>query len=102
MQSPPLPFALDLEAADRAAFLRAEQAADALGRTLRLALALLEAGRTLDLTGLEGCAGRLCAGALDLPPEHGQRLRPRLQSLLAETAALEALLRRSAGTTPPD
>lgn len=63
---------------------------DQLGGTLRLARVLADARRPLDLTGLPDLAGRLCAACLDLPPEQGRAMRPRLATLLAELDALTA------------
>jgi hypothetical protein len=56
--------------------------------TLRLAAALAQGGRRLDLTGLDRMVGRLCAQALDLPPAEGRMLRLRLIALLGELDAL--------------
>lgn len=58
--------------------------ADQVAGTLRLAGALARGGRRLDLAGLDQMIGRLCAQALDLPPDQGRRLRPRLAALLAD------------------
>ena len=58
--------------------------------TLRLARVLAERQRTLDLRGLPDQVGRLCAAALDLPPEQGRALRPQLSALLAELDAIAA------------
>ncbi len=66
--------------------------ADGLAKTLRIAKALLQSGRTIDLMGLEMMIGLLCARALDLPPEHGRAVRPELMTLRNETDALIALL----------
>jgi len=66
--------------------------ADGLAKTLRIAKALLQSDRTIDLVGLEMMIGLLCARALDLPPEHGRAVRPELMTLRNETDALIALL----------
>ena len=56
---------------------------------------LIETGHTVDLRGLDGQMGLLCAKALDLPPEEGRSLRPPLISLLGVVEALiEALASR--------
>ncbi len=64
--------------------------ADELEQTIGVARALAESGRVIDLTGLDGRVGLLCAKSLDLPPEDGQAMRPRL---IALSAAIEALSR---------
>jgi len=51
---------------------------------LEVAHALIEAGRPLDLSGFEAEVGRLCAQALDLPPDEGRTLLPALSALFAE------------------
>ena len=61
-----------------------------IGGVLRLARVLAAAHRPLDLTGLNDLAGRLCAAALDLPPEQGRALRPALAALIGELDALAA------------
>ena len=63
---------------------------------LTLARALVQSGRPLDLEGLAELAGRACAASLDLPPEQGRALRPRLVALLAEVDALAASCRAAA------
>ena len=60
---------------------------------LRVAQALVREGREIDLTGLEDRIGRLCAGALDLPPESGRAMRPELIELRAGADALAGALR---------
>lgn len=74
---------------------------DQLRGMLRLARALAEARRPLDLRGLSDLAGRLCAASLDLPPEQGRALRPRLASLLAEVDALAAACGAAASDAAP-
>jgi hypothetical protein len=46
----------------------------------------------VDLSGLEGMVGLLCARVLDLPPAQGRGLRPLLASLLAELDELNGAL----------
>jgi hypothetical protein len=70
---------------------------DQLSGTLRLARVFAEARRPLDLRGLPDLAGRVCAAALDLPPEQGRALRPRLAALLGEIDALAAACGAAAG-----
>jgi hypothetical protein len=65
----------------------------ALRRTASLARALAQAGRPIDLAGLDGQVGLVCARALDLPPEEGRLMRGELQALLSEVDALAASLR---------
>jgi hypothetical protein len=67
-----------------------ERAADALRQALRVASALVESNRPVDLTGLDGEIGRLCAHALDLMPADGRLIRPRLIALRAELDELMA------------
>jgi hypothetical protein len=64
--------------------------ADELANTIGTACALAEAGRAIDLTGLENRVGLLCAKSLDLPPDEGCCVRPRL---IALSDAIEALSR---------
>ena len=61
-------------------------------RTMRIAAALIEAGLTVDLSGLDDLIGQLCARTLDLPPGQGALLIGELDSLLAETDVLHATL----------
>ncbi len=62
-------------------------------RTLRMAATLAEAGRKIDITGLENWVGRLVARTLDLEPADGRLLRPTLISLLADLDRLEHMVR---------
>ena len=62
--------------------------AEAACGTLRMARALVESRRHVDLAGLQDAVGRLCAASLDLPPEQGRALRPQLAAVLAELDAL--------------
>ncbi len=73
-------------------FEPARAAAVLLSRTAALARALVLAGRTVELAGLEGQVGLLCAKALDLPPEEGRQMRTELAILLAELDALAGTL----------
>ena len=61
---------------------------DAINGTLRVARGLVRARRRIDLTGLDEDVGLLCAASLDLPPEQGRAMRPRLQAVLAQLDAL--------------
>jgi hypothetical protein len=71
---------------------RARAGAGALRRPAALARALAEAGRPIDLTGLDGQVGLVCARALDLPPDEGRAMRSELQGLLDEIDALAAAM----------
>jgi hypothetical protein len=66
--------------------------ADGVTQTLGVARGLVEAGRYVDLTGLEDQIGLLCAKALDLPPAEGRAIRDDLATLLARVDALSAAL----------
>lgn len=70
----------------------AEQGADAVAAMLRLACGMVAAGRRVNLDGMDQMVGRLCARCLDLPPEEGRVLRPRLAELLSEIDALHVVL----------
>jgi hypothetical protein len=59
---------------------------------LRVARALVQSQRPVDLAGLQDTIGRLCAAALDLPRDQGRALQPRLAAVLAELDALEHAL----------
>jgi hypothetical protein len=69
-----------------------EDMIDSVAAMMRVARALLQNRRQVDLGGLEHDVGRLCAAALDLPFEQGQKIRPRMASLLSELDALSAAL----------
>jgi hypothetical protein len=73
--------------------------ADGLGQMLRIAGALIEGGREVDLAGLEGQIGLLCAKTLDLPMEEGRAMRPLLHDLLARIDTLTATI--AAPARPP-
>jgi hypothetical protein len=72
--------------------------ARSLAGTARLACALAEAGETIDLAGLAGHVGLLCAKALDLAPEQGREVRVELITLRNDLNLLAAVL----GQPPPD
>lgn len=73
--------------ADRAAAL-----AESVTATLRVARALVDAHRDIDLAGFEQETGRLAAAALDLPLAQGRALRPQLVAVLAELDSLTAAI----------
>jgi len=62
-----------------------------------IARALVEAGRAIDLTGIDSQVGLLCAKSLDLPAGDGRRVRPRLIALFG---SMEALARVFAANAP--
>jgi hypothetical protein len=78
--------------ADETPLRAAEAMAAGLLRTIRIAAALVEAGRTIELSGIDDLIGRLCARALDLPPAQGVTLAPELRRLMAEADGLHARL----------
>lgn len=69
-----------------------DQLAAAAKAVIRVAHALVAAGRQIDLRGLDDEAGRLCAAVLDLEPGQGRAMRPKLAELLSETESLRAAL----------
>jgi len=71
--------------------------AEAACGTLRMARALVESRRHVDLAGLQDAIGRLCAASLDLPPEQGRAMRPQLAAVLAELDALERAMHAADG-----
>jgi hypothetical protein len=73
--------------------------ADELTAMVGVAQALLQTGREIDLTGLETQVGLLCAKSLDLPPDEGRRVRPRLIALSGSIEALSRAL--GARMAPP-
>ncbi len=75
---------------------QAAELADAMSGSLRVARALVQAGRQVDLAGLDAEAGRLCAACLDLTPDQGRALRPLLQAVLADLEALALSMRDAA------
>lgn len=79
----------------------ARELADGLGQMLRIAHALIEGGREIDLAGLECQIGLLCAKMLDLPTEEGRALRPLLHDLRAGIDTLTAAI-ASRARPPPE
>jgi hypothetical protein len=73
------------------------QLADELLKIVGIAHELVEAGGTVDLTGLDRRIGLLCAKSLDLPPDEGRRVRPRL---IALSGSMEALSRALTARAP--
>jgi hypothetical protein len=72
--------------------------AEEVTKLVGVARALVEAGRDVDLAGLDSQVGLLCAKTLDLPPDEGRRVRPRL---IALSGTVEALSRALSARAPP-
>ena len=70
--------------------------ASALGGLLQASEALVDAGRQLDIHGLDLRVGRLCAQCLDLEPDEGRALRPGLLALGLQVDRLTARMRVAA------
>jgi hypothetical protein len=68
-------------------------AVTSMEQTLSVARALVEAGRRIELAGLESEAARLCAAVACLPEGSAARLRPPLQALTGELDRLAGALR---------
>jgi len=68
---------------------------DDVAATLRVAAVLSARGRRIDLAGLDGEIGTLCARVVGLPPALGRGARPLLVALLADLDRLREAL------TPP-
>ena len=66
--------------------------ADELTKIVGVARALAESGRAIDLSGLDRQVGLLCAKSLDLTPDEGRRIRPRLIVLSGSIEALSRVL----------
>ena len=69
-----------------------EALADGVAATLRMTRVLIDQHRQVDLTGLDRMVGLLCARALDLPPDQGRQLRPRLTAILEDLDQLSDAL----------
>jgi hypothetical protein len=78
---------------------RVQDGARDLRTIVALAGTLANGGRRLDLTGLDGQIGAICAKMLDLPPDEGRLASPELQALLAELDRLCETMRIS--SAPP-
>jgi hypothetical protein len=72
--------------------------AEELTTMIGVARALIESGRNVDLSGFDSQVGLLCAKTLDLAPDEGRRVRPRL---IALSGLVEALSRVLAAHAPP-
>ena len=66
--------------------------ADALSRLLRLSRQFMGGGRLVDMAGFDRAVGLLCAKSLDLQPEFGRLVRPRLVALLSDIDAMAVTL----------
>jgi hypothetical protein len=66
--------------------------AEVLTKRVDLARALVESNREVDLTGLDDQIGLLCAKTLDLPPDEGRRMRPRMIALFGAAEGLSRAL----------
>jgi hypothetical protein len=87
---------------DRTPLGRARSLAASACNTVRLSRALVAAKRQIDLAGLDGVVGLLCAKALDLPPEQGRSLGPDLAALMREIDRLRDLIADAAVMAAPD
>jgi hypothetical protein len=70
--------------------------AQSLTGTLRMARALAQSGRRIDVAGIAEPIGLLCAKSLDLPPEQGREMRGVLMALRQEVDLLAESLRDAA------
>jgi hypothetical protein len=66
--------------------------ANELLRLVSAARALVEAGSEIDLANFDNEVGLLCARILDLPPDEGRLLRPRLIALSGSVEGLSRAL----------
>ena len=82
-----------LDHTDSAAVAAVAALADNLTGLIGIARALAMSNRAVDLSGLNASAGLLCAKALDLPPDLGRLLRPKLALLRNDLDALSAVVR---------
>ncbi len=63
-----------------------------LAAAVAVATGLASTGRDIDLNGVDGLAGLLCAQMLDLDPTEAMALKPTLVALEQDVASLMALL----------
>ena len=68
------------------------QSIDRIAGTLAVTRALVDAGRVVDLAGLDAEIGGICADTLDLPREQGRACLPALRALLGHVDALRAAM----------
>ncbi len=76
--------------------------ASRLSRTIGIARALAQNGRTVDLTGLDDGIGMLCAQTLDLPAQEGRTLLPLLADVLLQVNTLAAALQAARAAQAPN
>jgi hypothetical protein len=89
--------ASSIPGSDSAAAIDAVRAlSEELTKIVGVARALVEAGRAIDLTGIDSQVGLLCAKSLDLPPGDGRRIRPRLIALFGAMEALAQVITSNA------
>jgi len=74
------------------ALAAAQALAAQLGQTIALSETLIRQHRRVDLTGLDGEIGRLCAATLDLGLEQGRTLLPSLHALHQRLGEMSAAL----------
>lgn len=67
----------------------AETLVQSVDQMVRVANAITQTGRPVNLNGLENCVGRLTASVLDLDPPQGRLLRPALEVLVRNLNKLE-------------
>lgn len=65
-----------------------------MGDMLTVAEALLDAGRAIDLSGLDREVAAVCAAAVTLPVAQGRALRGELAGLMLQVEGIEARLRQ--------
>jgi hypothetical protein len=66
--------------------------AEKLTKLVELARAFVDSNREVDLAGLDHQIGLLCAKTLDLPPDEGRRMRPRMIALFGSVEGLSRAL----------
>ena len=64
-------------------------------KIVAIAQAMFDNGRPVDLTGLQGSVGLLCAKALDLPPDDAPKARAELVRLTTSLDALSLAMREA-------
>ena len=90
-------FAADVESAEpEAPPERLVTLAERLIRTLAVGRALVVAGRTVDMSGIQDGIGVLCAKTLDLSQRQGRQMLPALYELTAQIDSLSQAMRRPA------
>lgn len=67
-------------------------AIEALHATIKVARALAEGGRRIDLGGLDAQAAALCTAAMLLPPGSAAMLCPALEAVVREVDGLAATI----------